>query len=171
MIFNSSSFLVFFVLFFFLYWWINNKFGIRARNIFTILASYIFYGWWDWRFLGLIIISSLSDYVIGLSLHKAKDRRTRRLLLLGSLFINLGLLGFFKYFDFFVDSFTELFALFNIHLNASSLNIILPVGISFYTFQTLSYTIDIYRKKIGPTRDIVSFFAFVSFFPQLVGAD
>lgn len=168
MIFNSSTFLVFFILFFFLYWWINNKFGVRARNVFTIVASYIFYGWWDWRFLGLIIISSLGDYIIGLCLHKPSTIKTKRLLLLFSLLINLGLLGFFKYFNFFVDSFSQFFALFDIHLNPSTLNIILPVGISFYTFQTLSYTIDIYRKKIEPTRDIISFFAFVSFFPQLV---
>lgn len=168
MVFNSTTFLIFFIVFFFLYWWINNKMSVRFRNAFTIVASYIFYGWWDWRFLTLIVISSLSDFIIGLLMHKAQKKQNRKLLLLLSLFINLGILGFFKYFNFFIDSLNDLLATFSISFNTVTLNIILPVGISFYTFQTLSYTIDIYRKKLEPTKDIIAFFAFVSFFPQLV---
>jgi D-alanyl-lipoteichoic acid acyltransferase DltB (MBOAT superfamily) len=133
-----------------------------------LIASYVFYGWWDWRFLSLIFISSITDYTIGLSLNKSKFKNRRKLLLYISLIVNIGLLGFFKYFNFFIDSFIDFSTTFGFSINSSSLNIILPVGISFYTFQTLSYTIDIYRNKLEPTKDIIAFFAFVSFFPQLV---
>lgn len=168
MVFNSPVFLIFFLLFFFLYWWINNKGGISVRNAFIILASYIFYGWWDWRFLSLILVSSGVDYAIGILLGKTEDPRKRKVLLLATVGVNLGILGFFKYFNFFALSFQELFSQFNIHLNPVTLNIILPVGISFYTFQTMSYTIDVYYRKLEPTRNVLAFFAFVSFFPQLV---
>lgn len=168
MIFNSITFLVFFILFFQFYWLINNKLPLFYRNIFIILSSYLFYGWWDWRFLSLIFISSLSDYVIGLGLTHTQKISYRKLLLVLSIVINLGILGFFKYFNFFIGSLQELFRLFSLSVHTTTLKIILPVGISFYTFQTLSYTIDIYNRKIEPTRDMASFFAFVSFFPQLV---
>ena len=168
MVFNSVSFLIFFLLFFPIYWFINNRCSVIIRNIFLIASSYIFYGWWDWRFLSLIIISSTIDYIIGLKLHITTIKSHRKLLLIVSLLVNLGILGFFKYFNFFIESFNELLSIFPINLDSSTLKIILPIGISFYTFQTLSYTIDIYKKKIEPTRDIYSFFAFVSFFPQLV---
>lgn len=128
----------------------------------------MFYGWWDWRFLSLIIISSTVDYAIGIQLKTAEKVLSRKLLLLGSVVLNLGFLGFFKYYNFFLESFIDAFTLLGKPLNASTLRIILPVGISFYTFQTLSYTIDVYRKKLEPTKDILAFFAFVSFFPQLV---
>jgi alginate O-acetyltransferase complex protein AlgI len=133
-----------------------------------VIASYIFYGWWDWRFLSLIIFSSIVDYSIGLILKKEKRQKKRRLLLTTSICVNIGFLGFFKYYNFFVESFIDAFSFIGFHLSASTLNIILPVGISFYTFQTLSYTIDVYNRKLEPTKDIVAFFAFVSFFPQLV---
>ncbi len=168
MVFNSTTFLLFFILFFPLYWLISNKGSIRFRNLFTIAASYIFYGFWDWRFLGLIILSSTTDYAVGLLLSGVRKQRTRKSLLVLSILVNLGILGLFKYFNFFVDAFSEMASIFSINLNTSTLQVILPVGISFYTFQTLSYTIDIYRKKISPTKDLISFFAFVSFFPQLV---
>jgi alginate O-acetyltransferase complex protein AlgI len=168
MFFNSATFLVFFILFFLLYWWINRKFNPTIRNIFIIVASYIFYGWWDWRFLGLIALSSLVDYSIGRQLAKQADANKRKLLLLISVISNIGILGFFKYFNFFTEGLINIFSLFNVPLSTSTLYIILPVGISFYTFQTLSYTIDVYFKKIEPTKDAVSFFAFVCFFPQLV---
>jgi D-alanyl-lipoteichoic acid acyltransferase DltB (MBOAT superfamily) len=132
------------------------------------VASYIFYGWWDWRFLSLILFSSLVDYFVGIALLKKKNSFTRKLLLSVSIIINIGFLGFFKYFNFFIDSFVDLFSLFGLHINERTLNIILPVGISFYTFQTLSYSIDCYRKKLEPTKDFVAFFTYVSFFPQLV---
>jgi D-alanyl-lipoteichoic acid acyltransferase DltB (MBOAT superfamily) len=141
---------------------------VKNQNILLLLASYLFYAWWDWRFLGLIIFSSIIDYSIGRKLGNVNTKLNRRLLLWLSLGINLGLLGFFKYFNFFIDSFTDAFSLFGYAIHGSHLDIILPVGISFYTFQTLSYTIDVYRKDIEPTKDLVSFFTFVSFFPQLV---
>lgn len=168
MIFNSTVFLVFFLLFYFIYWLINNRMGINIRNLFIIISSYIFYGWWDWRFLSLIAFSSALDYVIGLLLGRTENQVKRKLLLIATMTVNLGILGFFKYFNFFASSLHDLFLQFNVHLNPVTLNIILPVGISFYTFQTMSYTIDIYFRKLKPTRDILAFFAFVSFFPQLV---
>lgn len=168
MIFNSASFLVFFLLFYFIYWIINNKFSFQVRNLFIVIASYLFYGWWDWRFLSLIFFSSAVDYTIGYLLGKEEKKRNRKLLLATSVIVNIGVLGFFKYFNFFVESFNDLLSVFSINSSLSTLEIILPVGISFYTFQTLSYTIDIYRKKLAPTKEVLSFFAFVSFFPQLV---
>ena len=143
----------------------GNRIG---QNTFLLASSYVFYGWWDWRFLFLIIASSFVDYNIGLRLDATENSTTRKRLLWASIIFNLGLLGIFKYYNFFVDSFIDLFSNFGIELNAYTLSIILPVGISFYTFQTMSYTIDIYRKQLTPTKNIISFFAFVSFFPQLV---
>jgi D-alanyl-lipoteichoic acid acyltransferase DltB (MBOAT superfamily) len=140
----------------------------KIRNLFTVLASYLFYGWWDYRFLSLIILSSAIDFIIGIWLGKTDKESSRKFLLYTSVFFNLGILAFFKYFNFFIDSFKDLMSVFSININTSTLNIILPVGISFYTFQTLSYSIDVYRKKLEPTNDVISFFAFVSFFPQLV---
>ncbi|KPK86106.1 MAG: hypothetical protein AMS27_05735 [Bacteroides sp. SM23_62_1] len=167
MVFNSIPFLTFFIVFFILYW-IINKLPFHYRNLFTLLSSYFFYGWWDWRFLGLIIISSLSDYVFGLQIERTGNKLLKKIYLILSIVINLGILGFFKYFNFFLDSLDHLLNLVHLSVGKSTLNIILPVGISFYTFQTLSYTIDIYRDKMKPTKDIISFFTFVAFFPQLV---
>jgi D-alanyl-lipoteichoic acid acyltransferase DltB (MBOAT superfamily) len=133
-----------------------------------VIASYFFYGWWDWRFLLLIFLSTAVDYCVGLGLAIAKAPSKRKALLWVSLVVNLGMLGFFKYFNFFQDNFVAAFSFFGHEISPSSLNIILPVGISFYTFQTLSYTIDVYRKQLEPTKDFVGFAAFVSFFPQLV---
>ena len=130
-------------------------------------ASYLFYGWWDWRFLGLIFCSSVIDYFLGLKIHRLNPEK-RKLWLYVSLLVNLGFLGFFKYYNFFVEEFFELFSHAGLDFEYSTLNIILPVGISFYTFQTLSYTIDIYRGKLKPTNDFIAFLSFVSFFPQLV---
>jgi len=168
MVFNSITFLIFFIAFYLIYWFLNNKSTIRKRNIFVLLASYFFYGYWDWRFLSLIFISSLVDYILGLKISTAPNSSKRKLYLTGSIIANMGILGFFKYFNFFIESLQQALSLFAIELQTSTLQIILPVGISFYTFQTLSYTIDIYRGKMEPTRDFVKFFAFVSFFPQLV---
>jgi len=141
---------------------------LKVQNTLLLISSYIFYGWWDWRFLTLIIISSFADYFIGLKIYQSNNDNKCKLLLLLSVLINIGFLGYFKYFNFFIDNFTEAFTFFGITISANRLNIILPVGISFYTFQTLSYTIDIYKNKLKPAKDIISFFAFVSFFPQLV---
>ncbi|WP_309387575.1 MBOAT family O-acyltransferase [Cerasicoccus frondis] len=165
--FNSIDFAVFLPIVFFLYWAMRNR-RLGWQNLLIVIASYVFYGWWDWRFVSLLIVSTLSDYGIGLALAGSSDERRRKMLLISSLAINLGLLGFFKYFNFFIDSVSGAFTLFGREITTYSLNVILPVGISFYTFQTLSYTIDVYRRKIEPTRDFVAFAAYVSFFPQLV---
>jgi len=133
-----------------------------------LLASYIFYGWWDWRFLSLVVFSSFVDYLVGLGLFNQDNKTKRKLLLWTSISVNLGFLGFFKYFNFFAESFADAFTLFGVPFEPTRLNVILPVGISFYTFQTLSYSIDVYKRKMKPTKDIIAFFAFVSFFPQLV---
>lgn len=167
MLFNSMSFALFLPLVFVLYWLIGPK-RFKVQNAFMIVASYVFYGWWDWRFLFLIVISSLVDFILGLRIFQSESPVRRKTLLILSLLVNLGILGFFKYFNFFIDSFADLMGTFGLQANLPSLRIILPVGISFYTFQTLSYTLDIYRRKLEPTKDPVAFFAFVSFFPQLV---
>ena len=167
MLFNSIDFAVFLPIIFFLYWFITNK-NLKLQNLLIVMSSYIFYGWWDWRFLSLILFSTIIDYSIGISLSQQKNQNIRKLLLWTSILLNLGFLGFFKYYNFFLDNFIIAFSLFGTVLNANSLNIILPVGISFYTFQTLSYTIDVYKRNLEPTKDLVAFSAFVSFFPQLV---
>jgi D-alanyl-lipoteichoic acid acyltransferase DltB (MBOAT superfamily) len=167
MLFNSIDFAVFLPVVFIIYWLLGSK-RVTLQNVLIVIASYIFYGWWDWRFLCLIFFSTLIDFTIGLLLETQKKQSYRKTLLLISVFVNIGLLGFFKYFNFFLENFKHAFSLFGNTLDIKSLDIILPVGISFYTFQTLSYTIDIYRKKIKPTHDFIAFSAFVSFFPQLV---
>jgi D-alanyl-lipoteichoic acid acyltransferase DltB (MBOAT superfamily) len=167
MLFNSTAFLFFLPVVFGLYWWIGAR-RIGSQNLLLLFASYIFYGWWDYRFLLLIFISSCTDYWIGLALKRPSRPRRRKALLALSLLVNLGILGFFKYYGFFIDSAADLLRAVGLQPNVSSLQIILPVGISFYTFQTLSYTLDIYRGRLQPTRDAIGFFAFVAFFPQLV---
>ena len=167
MLFNSIDFAIFLPIVFILYWFIFNK-DIKVQNFLIVVASYVFYGWWDWRFLSLILFSTLVDYTVGRRLRTENDKTKRKILLWTSIIVNLGFLGFFKYYNFFLDNFITAFSFFGNSISANSLNIILPVGISFYTFQTLSYTIDVYRKKLKPTRNFVAFAAFVSFFPQLV---
>ncbi|WP_139854796.1 MBOAT family O-acyltransferase [Aequorivita sinensis] len=167
MLFNSIDFALFLPIVFILYWFVFNK-KLKYQNILILVASYVFYGWWDWRFLSLLLFSSIVDYSIGLQMDKTSNLKSRKLLLFLSLLVNLGLLGFFKYYNFFIDNFTTAFTFFGGTIQPNSLSIILPVGISFYTFQTLSYTIDIYRQKLEPTRDFIGFAAFVAFFPQLV---
>ena len=167
MLFNSIEFLIFLPTVFGLYWFVLSS-SPRWQNLLILLASYVFYAWWDWRFLGLIVLSTIIDYGVGIALATCQKKAARQLLLLTSLFTNLGLLGFFKYWNFFVDSWITAWASLGIEMSPTTVQIILPVGISFYTFQTLSYTIDIYRKRIEPSRDLISFAAFVAFFPQLV---
>lgn len=168
MVFSSLTFLAFFLIVFLLYWLMNDQTSVSIRNVFIIVASYLFYGWWDWRFLGLIFASSLADFLIGRALGSEKKVSHRRWLVSLSVVINLGILGYFKYANFFIDSMNVLLSSIGFQASSFSLSIILPVGISFYTFQTLSYTLDIYHKRLEPTRDPIAFFAFVSFFPQLV---
>lgn len=169
MLFNSLDFAIFLPIVYLLYWFVFNK-SIKLRNFFLLTVSYIFYGFWDWRFLSLILISSFMDYFLALKISATpdSDQKRRKFLLILSLVLNLGFLGFFNYYNFFVECFIDTFALFGREFNYSPLNIILPVGISFYTFQSLSYTLDVYLKKMEPTRKVINFLAFVSFFPQLV---
>lgn len=167
MLFNSLEFAVFLPIVFMLYWFAFNQ-KRKWQNLLIAASSYIFYGWWDWRFLVLIFFSTLVDFTVGKELGKTTVISKRKTLLWLSICVNLGLLGFFKYYNFFLDNFKSAFTFFGSEISANSLNIILPVGISFYTFQTLSYTIDVYRKNLNPTHNFISFAAFVSFFPQLV---
>jgi len=167
MLFNSIDFAIFFPLVFLLYWFVAQK-NLKLQNALIVVASYVFYGWWDWRFLSLILFSTIIDYVVGQKLRDEEKETKRKALLWTSIIVNLGFLGFFKYYNFFLENFVSAFSLFGMQINANSLNIILPVGISFYTFQTLSYTIDVYKKKLEPTQDFIAFSAFVCFFPQLV---
>ena len=167
MLFNSLDFAIFLPIVFILYWFVAHK-NLKSQNTLIVVASYVFYGWWDWRFLSLIIFSTVVDYLIGQRLRSEDKQSKRKVLLWTSIVVNLGFLGFFKYYNFFLENFIDTFSLFGMQISSNSLNIILPVGISFYTFQTLSYTIDVYRKKLEPTQDFIAFSSFVCFFPQLV---
>lgn len=167
MLFNSIDFAVFLPIVFLLYWFLFNK-NIKLQNLFLVVASYVFYGWWDWRFLFLIFFSTAVDYFVGRGLLVQQNLTKRKALLWTSMIINLGFLGFFKYYNFFAENFAAAFSFFGREIDAAPLHIILPVGISFYTFQTMSYTIDAYKGKLTPTKDFIAFSAFVSFFPQLV---
>jgi D-alanyl-lipoteichoic acid acyltransferase DltB (MBOAT superfamily) len=167
MFFNSIDFAIFLPIVFIFYWFFTNK-NLKFQNFLIVLSSYIFYGWWDWKFLSLILFSTGVDYLVGVGLSKEKNRIKRKVLLWISILMNLGFLGFFKYYNFFLDNFLTAFTFFGNEIKVSSLNIILPVGISFYTFQTLSYSIDVYKRKLACTKDFIAFSAFVTFFPQLV---
>jgi len=167
MLFNSIDFAVFLPLVFLLYWTVFAR-SLQAQNLFLLFVSAVFYAWWDWRFLGLVFFSAAVDYSVGRSLERVDAPRQRKLLLACSLVANLGMLGFFKYYDFFIVNFNSAFTLLGMPIGLRTLGVVLPVGISFYTFQTLSYTIDLYRKRIPASRDPVGFTAFVLFFPQLV---
>jgi D-alanyl-lipoteichoic acid acyltransferase DltB (MBOAT superfamily) len=163
-LFNSFAFFVFLAVVYAVYLPLSR----RAQNRWLLAASYFFYGAWDWRFLGLIFASTVIDYAVGLALARSEDPRRRKQLVTASVVANLGLLGAFKYANFFMESLTGLLALFGLELSPFAANVVLPVGISFYTFQTLSYTIDIYRGRLRPTHDFLDFALFVAFFPQLV---
>ncbi len=167
MLFDSFDFAIFLPIVFAIYWSVS-KYSVRLQNVFLILASYVFYSWWDWRFLGLIVLSSTVDYILANKIYKSDSDRHRKYLLYLSLIINLGVLAIFKYCNFFIENFEGLFSVLGSSIVFSRLDWILPVGISFYTFQTMSYSIDVYRGKLEPSKDPFSFFAYVSFFPQLV---
>ena len=166
MLFNSIEFAIFLPIVFLLYWFVFNR-NLKLQNLFIVVVSYVFYGWWDWRFLFLIAFTSFCSWGSGLLIEKNRENpKKAKAVSVLNIVINLLILGVFKYYDFFVTSFADLFL--GGKTDGLLLKIILPVGISFYTFQALSYSIDVYRGKLKPTRDIVQFFAFVSFFPQLV---
>jgi D-alanyl-lipoteichoic acid acyltransferase DltB (MBOAT superfamily) len=179
MLFNSITFAIFLPVVFLLYWFVFNR-NLRLQNFFIVVVSYIFYGWWDWRFLFLIAFTTFCSWGSGILMqrivkkdfdanrHPFSRYLTAKSVLIGNIVLNIGILCLFKYYNFFVDNFIAMFAAASIHLQPATLNIILPVGISFYTFQALSYSIDVYKKRIQPTMDIVAFFAYVGFFPQLV---
>ncbi len=164
MVFTSLTFIVFAALFYPLFFLARG----RAQTVITLIGSYIFYGWWDWRFMGLLATSTTVDYLLGRRIARAADSGTRRRWLLVSVAMNLGFLGFFKYFNFFADSFAALMRTAGVQADWVTLHIVLPIGISFYTFQSMSYTIDVYRRKIEPERDFLVFAAFIALFPQLV---
>ena len=166
MLFNSIEFAIFLPIVFLLYWFVFNR-SLRLQNLFVVVASYVFYGWWDWRFLLLIAFTSFCSYGSGLLIAKFREfPRKAKAINVANIVVNLLILGVFKYYDFFVTSFADLF--FGGKTEGLLIKVILPVGISFYTFQALSYSIDVFRGKIEPTRDVIQFFAYVSFFPQLV---
>ncbi len=164
MYFNSFEFVLFFAIVYGLYVVLRH----RQQNYLLLAASYFFYGWWDWRFLSLIVLSTLVDYFVGLALDSSSGKRRRRQLVWLSVGVNLGVLGIFKYFGFFAESLNVALAQFGIAMDARMADLVLPVGISFYTFQTMSYTIDIYYGKMKPTRSLLNFAVFVAYFPQLV---
>ena len=164
MLFNSYTFALFLPVVLVVYYALSH----RRQNLWLLAASYFFYGCWDYRFLSLILISTLVDFAAGFGIHRSPGPGRRKAWLVLSVCVNLGILGFFKYFDFFAESAAEMFRLLGLEASSVTLNFVLPVGISFYTFQTMSYTIDIYRGKMKPTRDLVSFALYVAYFPQLV---
>ncbi|MDR2791545.1 MAG: MBOAT family protein [Tannerellaceae bacterium] len=166
MLFNSLAYLLFLPAVFLLYWFVFKR--LKVQNWFVIAASYFFYGWWDWRFLSLLLITSLSGFVSGLALERYESRQKRRLICTANIVLNLLILGLFKYFNFFADSLAVLCRSFGYEMDAVTLNLVLPVGISFYTFQALSYTIDVYRRTLPATHDVAAFFAYISFFPQMM---
>ncbi len=166
MTFNSIEYLLFLPIVFVLYWFVF--LNLKIQNIFLVVVSYIFYGWWDWRFLILIAFTSLCSYLTGIQIWKQGDTGGGKFFTALNIIINLFILGVFKYYNFFAESFVELLNALGVQANYTSLKVILPVGISFYTFQALSYTIDVYRKKIEAINDPIAFFAYISFFPQLV---
>ena len=164
MLFNSIEFLLFLAIVLVAYY----KFDHRNQNFWLLLSSYVFYGWWDWRFLLLIFSSTAVDYIVSNTLENTKSSKRRKNLLYCSIFFNLGLLATFKYFNFFIDSFIDLGMLIGLNMDTPALRLLPPVGISFYTFQTMSYTIEVYRRKSRPEKDFFAFALFVSYFPQLV---
>lgn len=170
MLFNSIEFAFFLPIVFLIYWvigyaHIKDTLKLRLHNTFVVIASYVFYGWWDWRFLLLIAFTSFCSWGSGLLIGRSTSQNKAKTWKAANIVINLAILAIFKYYDFFVSEFGQLFG---ISTDSLLLRIIMPVGISFYTFQALSYSIDVYRKKIEPTKDIIAFFAFIAFFPQLV---
>lgn len=167
MLFNSIDFAIFLPIVFLIYWFLTNK-NLRLQNALLLLASYIFYACWDWRFLFLLMFSTLLDYFTGLKMQDAKNQNGKRFWFWLSVMVNLGFLGVFKYYNFFAESFAEAISHFGLQVNPLTINVILPVGISFYTFHGLSYVVDIYKERIKAERNFVDYAVFVSFFPLLV---
>jgi len=165
MTFNSFQFFVFLPVVLGTYWLLRRR---HHQNLLLLVASYVFYGWWDYRFLSLLAISTVADFAIAQAMNRTESDRIRRRWLFASLGVNLGILGFFKYFNFFVDSAVSVLNSLGLSAHAPTLSIVLPVGISFYSFQTLSYAFDVYRRRLPAERNIITFGLYVAFFPQLV---
>src|SRR5688500_19367701 len=164
MTFTSGTFLVFLSLVYALYW----RFRRDGQNRLILASSLLFYGWWDWRFLFLLLVTTGIDFAVASALMRADDPRRRKYLLALSLATNLGVLGFFKYFNFFASSLEVGLSKLGFQSNPLTLQLILPIGISFYTFQAISYTFDVYRKRIPAVRDFVQYFSFITFFPHMI---
>lgn len=167
MLFNSIGFVIFLPVVFLLYWFVTNK-NLKLQNVLLLLASYFFYACWDWRFLFLLMFSTFLDYFTGLKMQDAKNQKRKRFWFWLSVVINLGFLGIFKYYNFFAESFADAISNVGLQVNPWTLKVILPVGISFYTFHGLSYVIDIYKDRIKAEKNFVDYAVFVSFFPLLV---
>jgi alginate O-acetyltransferase complex protein AlgI len=167
MLFNSITFAIFLPVAFLIYWLITKK-DRNAQNVFLLIASYFFYGWWDWRFLILLIIVSVLNYFIGICIDRDELNRKRKIWLITGLIINIGILGVFKYFDFFVNSFIKLLSLVGYNLPSFSTKIILPLGISFYVFLSISYLIDIFKRRLNANRNIVEVLLSLGFFPIIL---
>ncbi len=166
MTFQSIEYLIFFPIVFILYWTICSK-SKMLQNGLIVLASILFYGWCDWQFIGLLFLTALSTFLSGLLLENLNNQK-RKLLLVATIVLNVGILFFFKYFNFFLQSFIDIFSLLGVYVSTSTLHILLPIGISFYTFSALSYSIDVYWRKIQPTHDVLAYFAYVMFFPSIL---
>ena len=167
MLFDSGIFVVFFLSFALLYWLVRRS--IAERNLLIVVASCVFYGYWDVRFLGLLLITATVDFTVAYHLDKVQEVRRRKTLLVASLVGNFGVLGYFKYYNFFVESMAELFTNVGLPFKTETLAIVLPVGISFYTFQSVSYVIDVYRREIRASTNIIEFLAYISFFSAAGG--
>lgn len=164
---TSFSFLLFFPIVFLLHYLVFSK-NKDVQNVFIILSSCVFYGWWDWRFLGLVLLTAVSTYYSGVLMGRNQETKVRKRINITAIVLNLGILFCFKYFNFFVQSFVDLLHAVGVNLSVSTLRIVLPIGISFYTFSALSYTIDVYQKKIEPTKDILAYIAYIVFFPSIL---
>ena len=167
MLFNSIEFLFFLPIVFVLYWFVFKR--LKAQNLLILVVSYIFYGWWDWRFLLLIAFTSVCSYISGILIEDNEGKRKiQKIISASNIVLNLAILCVFKYYNFFIENLAALMESFGMRLDGVTLHLILPVGISFYTFQALSYSIDVYQHKIGACRNLVAYLAYISFFPQLV---
>lgn len=167
MTFQSLEYIFFLPIVFLIYWVVCRK-SETWQNGFIVLASLVFYGWWDWRFLGLLLLTAFSTYIAGRWMGRTDDEKKRKWINVGAIVLNVGILFFFKYFNFFIQSFADAFSLLGAQFGVHTLKIILPVGISFYTFTALSYSIDVYQRKVDPTRDLLAYLAYVTFFPSIL---
>lgn len=167
MTFQSLEFLLFFPIVFLLYWTVCRK-SRMMQNGLIVVASIVFYSWWDLRFIGLLLLTAISTFFAGWWLGKTNTQKIRKWISAGTIVLNVGILFFFKYYNFFVQSVVDVSAIMGWHIGLSTLKILLPVGISFYTFTALSYSIDVYQRKVKPIHDIIAYLAYVMFFPSIL---